>query len=265
MTTLLEKARSAVDIVAPWRRKYGLAGIPLGLAFRRLHWAAPKGALVGLRVPGYPNTLYGRAGTADWEVFDQHFLREELAGMLPARARLIIDAGANVGYTAAYFARQYPDARIICLEVHDGNLELLRRNTAGLPNIEVRGEGLWSHRARLAIVDPAAKYHAFSVAERADGPIPATGIAELLEERGVDEVDIVKIDIEGGEYEVFSHGVERWLPRARVVLAEPHDRFRPGCTDAIMSAARRFGFGVHEAGEYLVLTRPERPLPRKES
>ena len=261
MTTLLEKAQSALEIVRPWREKYGLGGVPLGLAFRRLKWAAPQGEIVGLTVPGYPNRLYGRARTADWEVFDQHFLREELAGMLPPSARLIIDAGANVGYTAAYFLRKYPGAKVICLEVHDGNLALLRRNTAGLAGVEVMGTGLWSHTARLAIVDPDAKYHAFSVAERADGPIPAVGIAELLDAHGADEVDIVKIDIEGAEYEVFTHGVERWLPRARVVLAEPHDRFRAGCSEAILAAAQRFGFSVSEAGEYLVLTRPDAAQP----
>jgi hypothetical protein len=46
----------------------------------------------------------------------------------------------------------------------------------------------------------------------------------LLRRAGADEVDVLKMDIEGSEGEVFSGDVHSWLPRVRTVLMEIHDR-----------------------------------------
>ena len=46
------------------------------------------------------------------------------------RRPLIIDAGANIGASAAYFALTYPTAIIAAIEPDLGNFELLRRNVS---------------------------------------------------------------------------------------------------------------------------------------
>jgi hypothetical protein len=59
---------------------------------------------------------------------------------------------------------------------------------------------------------------------------------DLIEEYGLDRVNLFKIDIEGAEYEVFSDpGSSEWLTSVDAIAIELHDRFRPGCSRAFFS------------------------------
>lgn len=62
--------------------------------------------------------------------------------------RVIVDAGANIGLTAVYFANQFPAARILALEPESSNYALLCKNTAAYPQA-----ALWSSTATLDLVD----------------------------------------------------------------------------------------------------------------
>ena len=79
----------------------------------------------------YP--LYCRPGTSDLEVFRQVFMERQYAclGAAPS-PRLIVDCGANVGYSSAYFLSRFPDAKLIAVEPDSGNFQMLQRNLAPL-------------------------------------------------------------------------------------------------------------------------------------
>jgi hypothetical protein len=88
------------------------------------------------------------------------------------------------------------------------------------------------------------------------GNVRAVTIAELLQRRSADWVDLAKIDIEGSERELFSENTG-WLERVGALVLELHDRFRPGCRDALDDAIARSGVRFRELhkGEDVVLLR----------
>jgi FkbM family methyltransferase len=258
---VLGKLRGLWAYLGPWRRRFGpVAGTRLGLQVRRLQYAARAGTTVQLRVPGLPHPVLGRARSSDAYVFRQHFLEEELAAGLPAAPGTIVDAGANAGYAALYLLRRFPAARIVCVEVDAGNLELLARNVAPYPQVEIVPGGLWSHATRLGIANPDGDAYAFVVAERADGPIAAWGVDDLMRERGLTRIDLLKLDIEGAEVEVLS-SAERWIGDVETVLVEPHEDLRPGVAALIATVARSHGFAMSGTGEYTVLRRTPASSP----
>ena len=75
--------------------------------------------------------LWCRWGGSDYFVFNQIFRHPEYACVagLP-RVELVIDCGANAGYSAAYFLSRYPQCRLIAVEPEPGNFALLQRNLA---------------------------------------------------------------------------------------------------------------------------------------
>ena len=81
------------------------------------------------------------------------------------------------------------------------------------------------------------------------------GIAmpRLLDDFGIDEVDILKVDIEGSEKEVFS-GRPDWINRVGVLIIETHDRLKSGCGLAVAEATPAFEFRW-QTGENLVFAR----------
>ena len=87
--------------------------------FRTRFLAKAKVGGIMLRVP-----------STDVSVYRQVFDERQYDAPLPFEPRLIIDAGANNGCSAIFFARKYPSAEIVAIEMEKGNYELMARNVA---------------------------------------------------------------------------------------------------------------------------------------
>lgn len=242
--------------LSPFHAQFGMVrGTRVGRAVRRLEYAAPRGELVAIPLRGEP-AIVGRAGTHDGSVFRQIYLWRELDAPFPFAPETIIDAGANIGVATRYLAGRFPHARVISLEIDDANVALLERNTAHLSQVSVRAQALWGHRARVTIENPEAASDGYRAVERADGPIEAIGVEELLDEANIDTLDLLKMDIEGAELDVLSLAPERWLPRVRMIMVELHERYRKGCAAALDRVIRAGHYRVTRSGEYHLLSRP---------
>jgi FkbM family methyltransferase len=191
-------------------------------------------------------------------VFRKVFISEEYS--LPdCRPQFIIDAGANVGISAVYFAYRYPEATIFCIEPEASNAAQLRKNTAAYPNIRLIQGALWSRNARLTITNPEAEKVSFVTTDAATtvgrDSIPGFTVADLLAQSGHQQIDILKIDIEGSEAQVFAGDVDPWLAKVRVLLIELHENKAPGCGRTFFSAVTRHPFEYRQQGENVLLTR----------
>lgn len=162
-----------------------------------------------------------------------------------------MDAGANVGYSVLRLQSEYPNAKIVAIEPESRNLVQLKKNTSSLPNLSIESAALWSRSTRLKITSTSIDHNAFQVEEGADGNIEALTVRDIMERHRLPRIDLLKIDIEGSEKEVFeSPHAEDWIPHVRMILVETHDRFKAGCTAAIDTALHnQFNFrGM--VGEY---------------
>src|SRR5271170_4008834 len=121
--------------------------------------------------------------------------------------RVIVDGGANIGIETLRFRHFHPEARIVAIEPDSGNFEILSRNAGADGKIELLKSGLWSHNCRLHII-PGASAEGFRAEEVKGEPQPgdvdAVSIPSIMKAYGLDEIDILKLDIEGAEYQVFS-------------------------------------------------------------
>jgi FkbM family methyltransferase len=177
-----------------------------------------------------------RLGQTDAQVFHKVFLGKEYDLNLPQNARTIVDAGANVGYAAVWFAMRYPGARVIAIEPDEENFAILRTNCASFPDITCVFGALWSHDTTLELRRNAKSWGSRTV-EGASGTVPAYSLNTIMREHGLQEIDILKVDIEGAEKEVFSAPDRGWLDRTGCIAVETHDRFMPGSRAAVHEAA----------------------------
>lgn len=178
-----------------------------------------------------------RGGGSDLDVFiqifDQHQydtdrlqrgedIRKRYSEILAeGKVSLSIDAGASVGLSAAYFRDRYPKAQIVALEPEPGNFaELVVRAD---PLTEPLQAALAGVDGRVEIVDPGLSEWGFRT-KVAENGVPAYSLESLLK-RYKGEPFILKIDIEGGESEIF-HDPEL-LDRFYVIFFEPHDWLLP--------------------------------------
>jgi len=184
-------------------------------------------AAVRIKPKDYAHSFLVRGGTSDPLIVLAVFSRKEYSTPCPQEIDLILDLGANVGYSAIYFAHHYPHARILALEPEHRNFQLLCENVSKYQNIVPMNLGIWWRKAKIEIVNPEAESWAFQFKETEGEGVDCTTIEELIKEYGGMKGVIVKMDIEGAEGEIFKNGA-RWLSLVDYVQIEIH-----GCWKAV--------------------------------
>lgn len=208
-----------------------------------------EGEIVTARVQTVASPLKLRARTSDLKCFNEIVLAGDYDFDLPPMdPKFIIDGGANVGYSSVLFASRYPDSKVVAIEPEHSNFVLLSENVAGYANIDVYHSAIWNRPTRLKIRDTGTAHWSFQVEETdVDGCdlVPALTLGDLLAQSGRDEIDLLKLDVEGAEKTIFSGDHEAWLPRTRVMFIELHDDI-PGCAEAFFAAVQKCDFQIIE-------------------
>ena len=234
----------------------GLRGVLAVTAYRLFGW--PKEVTV--RPPGIRNPIYLRIRTSDADIYTAVLLNGEYAFDLPFCPSVIVDVGANIGMTSIFFTHRYPEAKIIAIEPEASNFAALARNVRPYPAIVPVHAALWKSDGEISISEPdpstgASGNWGFVVHEgEGDVNVRAMTMRTLMREMGLHFVDLLKIDIEGGEKEVFE--AYDWIDDVRCLMIELHDWCRPGCSDAVDPAM--LGFSKIRRGETTLYVREDR-------
>ena len=208
--------------------------------------------LVELKTKRLQHPVYLRKNTCDIDVFGFIFLKEEYAMNLDFNPQVIIDCGANIGLTAIYYKNQFPNAKIICIEPESANYELLLKNTEQYKDIICYQAGVWNRSTYLTVEDIGLGHWGFIVKEIAcevPGSVKGISLGDIMRENNIDSIDILKIDIEGSEKEVFETNSEEWLSKTRFLAVELHDRMKPGCSKSVFKALTQYDFSLSFRGE----------------
>ncbi len=213
---------------------------------------------IAVTPPGARHPVFLRVPSSDVPTYRQVFLRQDYAFATDHPLRVIVDAGANIGLAAVYFALRFPDARIVALEPEPGNYAMLARNVAPYPQVTPLRAALWNKNEAIDVVDPGVGAWGFRV-QTPDGTAhvstPAFTVDTLARDHALERIDILKVDIEGAEKEVFAD-TSAWIDRVRAIIIELHEYLRLGCNRSFYSGSSGFD---HEwrRGENTYVTRDD--------
>jgi FkbM family methyltransferase len=197
--------------------------------------------------------------------FAQIFLEQEFAPVRGLDVSTVIDLGGNVGLASVWFLNTFPRARVITVEANPDNFTSLDANLRhyGDRSIVVHG-GAWWRQTSLALVRRRDEGDA-SVREALPGDDPSIlmdgwDVPALMARAGFDNVDLLKIDIEGAEVDLLLNDAGRWLPRVRNLSIEFHG---PKCEAAFERALAPYTFRRHVRGEltFCMDLKPKHPSP----
>lgn len=169
-------------------------------------------------------------------------------------AQVIVDAGANIGLFSLICKSINSEAKFICIEPESDNYCLLSKNvTDGV----CYKKGLWNKEVKLSVVPRDTGEWGFIVKEVEENTsdadiIEATSIGLLMNREAVSHIDILKIDIEGSEYEVFDETAEEWLDKVDCLIIELHDRIKSGCSKRVLERMEAHDFSYCVYGENYV-------------
>jgi FkbM family methyltransferase len=234
--------------------QFGGSGILL-LAKARLHRAHPE-ALID--VPSFRFPIHLRFRTTDVPTFRQVIRESEYDWEFARLPRVIVDCGANIGLTSVFYSNKYPEAKIIAVEPESSNFEVLKKNTKHYPNVTPIHAALWKTNGKVNLVDFEVGHDGFMVSENCDqntgrsGGITSLTVDKILEDFRLPFIDILKIDIEGAETEVFEHA-SSWIQKVGVIVIELHDRMKSGCSRSVYAAVHGFEFEWRKHGTVFFL------------
>jgi hypothetical protein len=91
-------------------------------------------------------------------------------------------------------------------------------------------------------------------------PVRAVTVTDVMREFGLGTIDLLKVDIEGSEKELFAAPGD-WIEHVDAICMELHDRFKPGCTRTFFGAVEDFAIEVRRGEDVLVLRDRARLAP----
>ncbi len=205
------------------------------------------------------HSLTARLGnSSDMSVFDQIFINEEYACLRGLKdPLLLVDLGANVGFSSAYFLSLFPKSRVVAVEPDDRNIAICRTNLSpyGRRVLLLHG-AVWSTTTRLCLSRGTfgdGREWATQVCEPIRvgmvAEIDAWDVASLIEMAGGGTVDLLKVDIEGAELSVFGKFANAWLPQVRNICIELHGR---DCEQAFFAALAGYCYELEHSGELTI-------------
>jgi FkbM family methyltransferase len=156
-----------------------------------------------------------------------------------SQVKHIVDLGSNVGYSCLFWCQQYPEARVTAFEPHPKHLNaiaehLLANHFSDRVEVVDAAAGVGESTGYLRDAGSSSALTS-SVAGYA---VPVVDVFQKLD----GAIDILKIDIEGGEYGLLAD--ERFGSlQARTIVVEWHKTSdfpdgREWCLDRL----RRFGY-----------------------
>jgi FkbM family methyltransferase len=208
-----------------------------------------------ITIPGIKFPIVMRPGRADRTTFREIFIKREYDVDLPAAINpcVIVDAGANIGFTSVFFANRYTTARIFSIEPDEDNFRTMLKNVTLYPTITPIQSALWSKKEMIKVVDHGYGDRGFIVEKSSgDNSLLAISLNNLISQFQIESIDILKMDIEGSEKHVFSENYDKWLSVTKCLIIELHDRMNKGCSKAVFSALSNYDFSMSIKGENLV-------------
>ncbi len=214
--------------------------------------------------------VYIRPFTTDFDLIGDFFLNGAISreskyqydinfsDKLKKPAKYVIDAGANIGLFSVLYKKKFCGATIAAIEPEQGNYRLLLKNIKNLNGVKALRGGVWSKKCFLKINESKTGAWGFTVSEceQKDSDIFAFSIPDIMKKYKFPYIDILKMDIEGSEMEVFQdEKCLEWLKLVKVLIIETHDDKAAGCEGVVMDRMKLSGYVYEKAGEDFVFYR----------
>ena len=157
--------------------------------------------------------------------FKDVFLDEDYRVGRDIAPRVIVDLGSNVGASLIYFRLRYPHARLIGVEADPVTFKRLQRNVAQFDGIEVVNVAVAREGGTMQFLRYSGSSWANSLIPlwgpaNISVPVKAISLDDLFDDYELTSVDLLKMDIEGAEWQVLPYF--RQLDKVRTIIGEIH-------------------------------------------
>ena len=202
---------------------------------------------------------------SDYLVFNQIFgdgeyeIIKDILKFNKEEQPVIIDAGANVGYTSVFFLSEFKKAKLYAVEPSLTNYQTIEKNIFhnGFDgsHIKLYNKALHNQDGLNVVIENEfrdKKDWAFTTKiTTEESAVKSITVQHIMKENMLDIVDFLKIDIEGAERFIFeSQDSCAFLEKVKIIAIEIHDEFNVRTT--IETILKSYGFILFPSGELTI-------------
>ena len=220
------------NVVAEWRASAKISydmrsqlRLSVDFALSRLMFALPRRLINRVRQVRTRDgtTLCYRLNRGDLQSIREVWLEEAYRLPFPDPCGVLLDLGANIGLTCVWLAKRYRFTRIIAVEPAPDNAVLVRQN------LKLNGIKAEVFEAAIGPADGVARFQTSRNSNQGrvsdnGTPVPMVSVDSILKKLLLSHLDLIKVDIEGGEQELFL-GPTGWLNHTEAIIIEFHPAF----------------------------------------
>jgi FkbM family methyltransferase len=161
--------------------------------------------------------VYYRSSTSDmtliYEILLQSKYKSEYFFPEEITPKVIFDIGGNIGITAIYLSKLFPDAVIYTFEPLTENFEIMEKNIQFYQNIKAFNFGLGSENGNFKVYLSndsenfgGVSFYPNSFGNKVEPYVlcEVKNINELIKKFNIESIDLIKIDTEGAEYDILT-------------------------------------------------------------
>jgi FkbM family methyltransferase len=198
----------------------------------------------------------------DWKVIEETWTENvyRIHQWQFAEDAVFVDIGANVGSVSLFvdnFNKDREDKiRVFAIEPEPHNLSLLQKNIESNPveNVTVINKAIWHQNKEVLITNRGGNSSIFEIEGVEQTKIQAITLEKLFKENNIEHVDVMKIDIEGAEFDLIINAPEKTLAKIKYITLEFDKSFDGKFGIMVEKLAKQFGLeilGSPERGGYI--------------
>jgi FkbM family methyltransferase len=195
--------------------------------------------LLKIQVPRYHYQYFCRIEKGDFTPGHEDHI---LARFIPKEGDTVIDIGAHIGRYTISSKMVGKTGKVVAIEADLDTFQILKRNVAlnNLTNVLPLNIAVFSTKTRIKLYEQSAsaKYNSIMLTRAAKTKnyveLNADALDSILKLNGVNQVNWIKIDVEGAEFEVLKGSTKTLSSENISLLIEIHNNDDPSHYDNIV-------------------------------
>jgi FkbM family methyltransferase len=211
--------------------------------------------LLKIHMPKYHYKYFCRIEKGDFLPGHEEHLSQRFT---PREGDTVIDIGAHIGrYTITSSKQVGSTGKVVAIEADPDNFQLLKRNIAlnNLTNVLPLHYAVFSTRTRMKLYEQSAsaKYNSIMLTRARTMnyvEVNADTLDSILEQNRINQVNWIKIDVEGAEFEVLKGSNKTLSSNDISLLVEIHNIDDPSHYDNILNFLKYHNYEITFENRY---------------
>lgn len=144
---------------------------------------------------------------------------------LNKKSPVIVDLGSNIGCTIIDFKLRFPESKVFGFEMDIDNYKLAIANCSNFSNVHLFNKAVWIKRGTISY-NKNSQTDAYSIqtsGNKDNQEVDCLSITDIINENDIENVDFLKMDIEGAEVNIFKETDLSWLDKVLSLNIEFHN------------------------------------------